>query len=189
MTTSRPDRFLPCSTRTGSRPPSQRSRAALAVKKAVAEQAQATLLQARQAYDRSMALIEKDIVSHSASDAAVARLSPCRSGRRRRQCRRQGGRRRSRHRRDQPEEGHHRLADRRHRHDPDGRGGADRCGLPSGADPLHDRREPRVDAARGRRRRGRCRRRQEPARRQASRSRPTATAASRRRSRWCVSRR
>lgn len=50
----------------------ERSRAALAVKKAVAQQAQATLLQAKQSYDRSMALTQKDIVSRSSGDAAIA---------------------------------------------------------------------------------------------------------------------
>ncbi len=50
----------------------RRSRAALAVKQAAVQQAEATLLQASQAYDRSKALIEKDIVSRSSSDAAIA---------------------------------------------------------------------------------------------------------------------
>ena len=50
----------------------ERSRAALAVKQATAEQAEATLFEAKQAYDRSTALIAKNIVSRSSTEVASA---------------------------------------------------------------------------------------------------------------------
>ena len=50
----------------------ERSQAALAVKQATAEQAEATLFETKQAFDRATALTEKEIVSRSSSDAASA---------------------------------------------------------------------------------------------------------------------